>query len=413
MSRAPYIETGDAKLCTACAACAFVCPTKAISMREDACGFVYPLVDEGACIGCEKCLAACHMARPDDFRADAEPAAYGAYDKDAGALRRSASGGVATLLCRETVDGGGVAYGCVARRESISHERLATRDELELARGSKYVQSDISRSFLEIKNDIASGRKVAFVGTPCQCAALRALFGDRSNLLLIDLVCEGVPSQKMYADFLDDLERERGEKVSDFRFRDKRRGWTTKNAVVVGEGGRPLEKQPYSYYYYYYYWLFVRSLILRDSCYACPYACVRRVGDVTIGDFWGAEASGLGYRLSELRAGISCVLVSTTYGKAAMDNAAPSLDSRPVVDPMTIARSNSCLVHPASCDIATRQGVLNAYEHGAAQDMRQVYCDLFGKIERIKAWSSANAPLSVRVLAKRMKSFATTLKEGE
>lgn len=401
MSRAPYIEFGDAKLCTGCSVCVFVCPTGAISMGEDAYGFVYPVVNEGACVSCGRCLSACHMARSDEFKADSDPAAFGAYDKNASALRRSASGGIATLLCAAVVDEGGVAYGCVAHRESVHHERLSTRDELEFARGSKYVQSDISDALMGIAADLNSGKEVAFVGTPCQCAALRALFGERSNLLLVDLVCEGVPSQRMYADFLDDLERERGERVSDFRFRDKRGGWLTKNPVVVGGGDEPLERQPH--YCYYYYWLFAHALILRDSCYACPYACGRRVGDVTVGDFWGVEISGLGYGLRELKGGMSCVLVNAKKGRQTLEGVSEDVDIR-ACDLGIVACNNSCLTRPSACDKETRARVLSAYADEGAAGMSSEYRRMFAPAARVKAAVSARLPLAFKVAAKRAMS---------
>lgn len=399
MSRAPYIDSSDTKLCSGCAACAFVCPTSAISMREDLYGFVYPLVEEDICVACGKCGAVCHMSLSDELKSNDVPVAYGAYHRDVDALRRSASGGIATLLSRQAVVDGGVAYGCVAHREVVRHERLATVDELELARGSKYVQSDISDIFAQVVDDLDAGREVAFVGTPCQCAALRSLFGEYNNLFLVDLVCEGVPSARMYADFLDDLERERGERIEDFRFRDKRGGWSTKNAVVVGKGGKPLDKQPHSYYYY-YYWLFAHALILRDSCYTCPYASSHRVGDVTVGDLWGAETAGASYGMPELRSGISCVLVSTSRGAQVLKEAENALDLRKVSFETT-ARSNSCLCRPSSCDTDARAAVLFAYMKRGADGMKAEYQRLFGHASRIKAKVSSRAPLEIRVVVKK------------
>ena len=396
--RAPYIDNGDTKLCTGCSVCAYACPTGAITMGEDGCGFVYPAVNEDKCIDCGRCLRACHMAASSELKSVGEPEAYGAYVIDRDQLMRSASGGVATAMTLKTVEAGGVAYGCVADREDVRHGRLATSEDVERSRGSKYVQSDISDAIPQIAADLEASVRVAFVGTPCQCAALRRLFGDQDNLLLIDLVCEGVPSRRMYADFLDDLERERGERVTDFRFRDKRGGWSTKNAVVVGEGGRPLDRQPHSYYYY--YWLFAHALILRDCCYACPYACRERVGDVTVGDFWGAESARAGYSLEELRAGISCVIVSTDSGRSALEALGESLDVRECgLD--DIARANTCLNHSSECGANARAEVIGAYaaQHGAG--LESFYGNSFGFGQRLKESISSRLPLFVRVALKR------------
>lgn len=398
--RAPYIDGGNTKLCTGCSVCAYVCPTGAIVMAEDGCGFVYPAVEEDKCIDCGRCLRVCHMSASDELKSEGEPETYGAYVTDRDQLMRSASGGVATAMALKTVEAGGVAYGCVADREDVRHERLATLEDVERSRGSKYVQSDISGTIPQIAADLEASARVTFVGTPCQCAALRRLFGDRDNLLLVDLVCEGVPSRRMYADFLDDLECERGERVTDFRFRDKRGGWSTKNAVVVGEGGRPLDRQHHSYYYY-YYWLFAHALILRDSCYTCPYACRKRVGDVTVGDFWGAESAGVGYGIDELRDGISCVIVSTDFGRSVLETLGESLDLRECGFG-DIAHANTCLNHPSECGTTARAEAIGAYAAQRGAGLGSFYGNNFGFGQRLKECVSSRLPLSVRVALKRV-----------
>lgn len=401
MSVESYLTTNNAKDCTGCGACAFACPAGAIVMAEDSCGFEYPKIDEDKCVHCDKCLRSCHMRGSDELKRDLPFSCYGAIDGDDTSLRQSASGGVATALSRRAVDAGGVAYGCVAEREDVHHARLADRKSLARAQGSKYVQSDLSRAYALMQDDLKAGKGVLFVGTPCQCAAVRALFGRYDNLFTVDLVCEGAPSRRMYADFLDDLEAERGERVADFRFRDKRGGWSTKNAVVVGGDGHVLEKQPHSNYYY-YYWMFSKALILRDSCYECPYACGERVGDVTVGDLWGAETVGLGYGLKELEAGISCALVNTERGRAALEDA--GLDLRECAL-HAISRSNGCLERPSVCDKDVRGRVLAAYAKDGAIGMRREYERAFDSKARIKAAIAANMPLPLRVVLKRAKAL--------
>lgn len=369
-------------------------------MKEDDCGFVYPFIDESECMHCDKCFRSCHMSSSTVLRHEESRECYGAVDGDATSLYDSASGGVATALSRHVVENGGVVYGCVADREDVHHERISDLEELRRAQGSKYVQSDLSRVFAPVKADLGAGRTVLFVGTPCQCAAVRNLFGQHDALTTVDLICEGTPSRRMYADFLDDLETERGARVTDFRFRDKRGGWSTKNAVVLGEGGEPLDRQPHSYYYYYY--LFSNALTLRESCYACPYACAGRVGDVTVGDLWGAETAGLGYGLKDLEGGISCALANTSHGREALDGAGLVLRK---CELGVIARSNRCLTKPSSCNQAERARVLAAYSVDGASGMRREYERIFSYRARFKAELVANMPLVCRVALKRIKAM--------
>lgn len=400
-----YLVTKQAKDCSGCGACAFACPTGAIEMREDCYGFPYPEIDANKCIQCNKCLRSCHMQVCDDLKHDEPLACYGAIDIDASSLRKSASGGVATALSRFTVDSGGVVFGCVAERDDVHHERLSDDDGLKRAQGSKYVQSDLSRAFLPMKGDLKAGRDVLFIGTPCQCAAMRTLFGKYDNLFTVDLVCEGTPNRRMYRDFLNSIERECGERVTDFRFRDKRRGWSTKNPLVLGKDEMPAGKQPHSYHYYYYYF-FTKALTLRESCYSCPYACRGRVADVTIGDLWGAETSGLGYGLKELKAGISCVLVNTEHGLNALDTCELALRSCSFD---IIARSNHCLEKPSVCNKEQRSRVLEAYAHDGSDGMMGEYELIFSKTSRIKACVITALPLHVRIFLKRLK---TTIRGG-
>ena len=45
--------------CCGCGACFFLCPKKAIIMKCDEEGFMYPFIDKNKCIGCKKCLTVC------------------------------------------------------------------------------------------------------------------------------------------------------------------------------------------------------------------------------------------------------------------------------------------------------------------------------------------------------------------
>ena len=45
--------------CCGCTACCAVCPKEAISMKMDAEGFEYPLVDAIKCVRCHLCLKVC------------------------------------------------------------------------------------------------------------------------------------------------------------------------------------------------------------------------------------------------------------------------------------------------------------------------------------------------------------------
>ena len=57
---------------------------------------------------------------------------------------------------------------------------------------------------------------------------------------------------------------------------------------------------------------FFNNIFLRPSCYTCSYANTERVGDITLGDFWGyIETSDLDRDTDE---GISMVMINTENG---------------------------------------------------------------------------------------------------
>ncbi len=49
--------------CCGCSACAAICPKNAISMHENAEGFLYPQIDDARCIACKRCIAVCPLRR--------------------------------------------------------------------------------------------------------------------------------------------------------------------------------------------------------------------------------------------------------------------------------------------------------------------------------------------------------------
>lgn len=400
MKNQSYLITKNEQDCCGCAACAYACPAGCITMVEDSLGFQIPLVDEISCINCGLCFKRCPMTKVENLKSKNHLECYGAYSLDRNSLVNSSSGGISFLLGQHALEHGYVVYACTSNRENVRHVRIDTTDELRKTQGSKYVQSDIRQIYSQIKADLDDGRHILFVGLPCQCAALKSSFQSDENLLLVDLVCEGVPNRRMYCEFLDALEAETGQRVMDFRFRDKRSGWSKNNPVVVGGNGEPVKKQHYSYYYYYYY-LFIHGLILRNSCYACPFACPERVGDITLGDYWGVESTNLGYTSAEIMGGISSVIVNSEKGLEVMKSVSEFADMRPCSF-MSIAQSNNCLNRPTSVDRSARKAVELAYLESGVEGLITQYSKLFTGVSHLLAAVSARVPYKIKIIAKRI-----------
>lgn len=58
------IELANIKKCTGCSACFNACPKSAISMIEDAEGFLQPDINHNKCIECGLCQRVCPVLNP-------------------------------------------------------------------------------------------------------------------------------------------------------------------------------------------------------------------------------------------------------------------------------------------------------------------------------------------------------------
>lgn len=308
-----HIHITNKQDCCGCTACAAICPHDAIEMVPDGLGFLYPEVDETKCVDCGLCVSTCAF-RPDYPDPPGKlPAteAYGARHKDRTEMERSQSGAAFVALSDWVLEQGGVVYGVGYEGHFRAvHKRVATREERDEFRGSKYVQSDPGEMFRQVRNDLKQGLTVCVSGTPCQIAGLRAFIPKRlqERLFLVDLICHGVPGPKIWADYLDYLERKAGRKISHVNFRDKSLyGW--RSHVETFRYG-----DTYTYTYTY---TFYSHIALRKSCHVCPFTNTRRTSDLTIGDFWGVEKTDMQFAADNK--GCSLILINTEKGRQWFD----------------------------------------------------------------------------------------------
>jgi coenzyme F420-reducing hydrogenase beta subunit len=295
--------------CCGCTLCSTICPKNAITMKPDALGFLYPMIDDSLCIDCGLCEKYCAFSP--NYKTDnrlATPLAYGGRHKDLTEVAKSQSGAAFVVLSDYILSLGGVIYGAGYKDHfRVAHKRAVNAEERDEFRGSKYVQSDMTGIFDAIRTDLDNNNIVMFSGTPCQTAAVSSCFAkhkNRDNLYLMDLVCHGVPGPFVWRDYLNYLEEQQGDKLTKVNFRDKSyKGW---HAHV--------ESFTYSHAYTYTYtYLFYSHINLRYSCANCPYTNLRRTSDVTVADFWGVEKSKAA-RLGEDNKGCSLFIVNTPKG---------------------------------------------------------------------------------------------------
>ena len=336
------IDRVEKKDCAGCGACAAVCPKKAISLQENEDGFRFPVTDGSLCVQCGRCEAACPVLERTDRKAPL--AVYAAAAGKERVLMQSASGGAFSALAEDFLREGGIVYGCAmvfgsprGQAVSLQHVRVSEKRELAALSGSKYAQSRTDTVYPQVRRDLLEGRKVLFSGTPCQCAGLRQyLLAEKTaaeHLYTADILCHGVPAEKMFRQYLDYLGRKYRGTVTAYQFRDKQRGFTYFPRFRLKNKDRErwvlLATMEEGYWY-----LFQNSLANRESCYSCPYASAERCGDISLGDYWGIEqahpellTSGGGPLQREK--GISLLLVNTAQGKKLLDTYGQGLQCCP------------------------------------------------------------------------------------
>lgn len=305
------IKITDKKNCTGCAACSNICPKNCITMESDNMGFSYPKVDSSSCIECGLCEKSCPLLAEDSPQHFTTPMVYAAYSKDKALRFNSTSGGIFTELARKVIRQGGVVSGAKYDNDNmVEHCLIDDEKDLDLIRQSKYLQSRIGYIYREIKNNLLSGKKVAFCGAPCQVASLYQYLGkDWENLITIDFICRGMNSPKAYYYWLKELEQVNGSKARRVWFKYKENGWkaSPRCTRVDFENG---ESKVYSGKENLFMCGYLGpNLYIRPSCGDCHFKGAPRRGDITLADFWGLESK------LEDDGGTSMVMLNSDKGK--------------------------------------------------------------------------------------------------
>lgn len=338
--------------CTACGACAVICPKQCVRMEEDAIGLVYPHIDEAMCIECHSCERTCPVLHPLEFRTPRK--AYAAWSNDAEERRTSASGGVAAELYKEAWRRGVFCAGACQQPDfSVLFELSATADALPRFKNSKYVFSDAREVFRQMKPLLREGREVLFIGLPCQVAAARRLFRDAPNLVLVDVVCHGITPYSYLRQHIESLEGALQRHAVSMSFRDPYTYTFTFTFTLYdanGErfyAGRTGDGDLYQYGYH-------RMVSYRENCYHCPFARMERLSDLTLSDYKGLGKMGKPVAFDEKE--VSCVLVHTEKGQKIVNRLIESRSivahERPLMEPV---KADPQLRHPSRKSRARRE----------------------------------------------------------
>lgn len=312
-----YLKDHIDNTCCGCKACAEICPRGCISFVKNAEGFLYPKIDKTACIDCHMCERVC-PASFDKFYTSVDGEALVGVHNSGDAVFQSSSGGAFTALCDVLLARGYVVCGVRFTKDfKVVHEFAATASECEPFRKSKYVLSDTNGCFGKVADILKGDGKVLFTGTPCQCAALRAYLDAKKiasdGLLVVDVVCHGVPSQYVFDKYIDELQKRENSSLVSYRFKNKlpvNNRINSRSAELVFENGKryTVDQQSDAFLKGYY-----SRLFYRPSCGSCRFARPDRVSDITIGDAWSVEKL---YPDWNPLSGVSLILLNSEKGRA-------------------------------------------------------------------------------------------------
>ena len=285
------INIQDKSKCCGCCACVDACAHQAISLKTDIEGFWYPVVDKEKCVDCGLCDKVCPELHIDELKKNDYPKpvhTMAAINKKMSVRWDSTSGGAFSALADAMYEQGGYVSGAVYNEDfSVRNFISSNPADLERLRSSTDLQSKAEGLYKEIRELLRKGEKVLACGTPCQMAALRSfLRKDYDNLIIVDFICRGVNSPKVYRKYLDSLERKFGGKVVYVKAKNKELGWRNLTRKVVFDNGKV-------YYGVHMQDDFRRgyhtNVYCRPSCYTCQYKGFPRMADITIADYWGIE----------------------------------------------------------------------------------------------------------------------------
>ncbi|SFR56860.1 Coenzyme F420 hydrogenase/dehydrogenase, beta subunit C-terminal domain [Anaeromicropila populeti] len=302
------------KDCCGCYACKEICPHNAITMVPDQEGFSYPIVNPELCTSCKACEKVCVIREPKKVEWKPEfPKVYAAYRSDEKIRMKSTSGAIFPGLARHiilTKKG----YVCGVRYDEDMNVVMDIADNMADVKkfyGSKYVKSDLNGVYPRIRKLLQEGQYVLFSGLPCECSALRSyLRKDYGTLYICEILCHAAPSPKLFKKYVEYLTEEFGSKVTNIKFRDKRKGWLIHQNTMVIEFADRSPKRVNARKNNYFR-AFLNDYIARPSCSDCKFTYLERAGDITIGDYWGIQ--DIDPELFDNK-GVSCVFINNKRG---------------------------------------------------------------------------------------------------
>lgn len=310
--------------CMGCAACVSACPTQALELKPDEYGYYRSIINEEKCINCGICKKVCPVVKVPENNNTAEPVCYAYVNSDQETLMKCSSGGAFPAIAEVTLRKNGVVCAAAFNEEFyVEHQFAENKQELEKLYKSKYMQSYMGDTPKKIKEYLDNGRFVLFVGCPCQVAGLKKyLKKDYENLILVDLLCANAPSSKFFQMYLEEKFDKSQIKAYSFRYKINSPAWGHKSVNIAMKNGESVTLHGAADDAY--QTGFHNLTMSPTHCRNCKFQGLPRLGDITIGDFWGIEKIDPEIDNSN---GVSQILINNPKGEEFI-RSIPAIDTK-------------------------------------------------------------------------------------
>lgn len=297
--------------CTACGACAQICPKNCIDFEWDITGMCSAKIDNQKCILCKCCKSVCPILN--ESTAYHTSKCYAAWSFDNKIRKESASGGVATEIYRYASHKG-MSFAGVYMNEKFEAVYGLEEKEWWKFQNSKYVYSAMGSLYKKIKKILEdTDREVVFIGLPCHVAGLKNFLQftgcNCESLFTVDLICHGVTPPEYLKNHIAYIELRKKQKAKRVSFRDPRAYTYTYTFTLSNKKGTFYKKRVYrnDCYQIGYH----KGIAYRNNCYNCKFTKKERVGDITLSDFAGVGSKS---PCSYDNKNVSCILINTDKG---------------------------------------------------------------------------------------------------